>query len=170
MPLELDIQNPANYRNIPSQENLIQWVDCALSAHTAHKENTTISVVLRIVDESESQALNQRYRHKNSPTNVLSFPFDMPELNHLLQDEKLHWHLGDLVLCAPIIEQEALQQHKTLMQHLAHMVIHGMLHLQGYDHLETSQAEAMESLEKTILQQLGFPDPYETQTVSPDDL
>jgi len=164
LPLELDFQNPANFSNIPSLDNFIQWVDSALSGKKTHDD--TISVVLRIVDKAESQTLNHSYRHKSSPTNVLSFPFEMPELNHLNTDEKLPRHLGDLVLCAPIIEQEALQQHKTLMQHWAHMVIHGMLHLQGYDHLETSQAEEMESLEITSLQQLGFPNPYETNTVS----
>ncbi len=167
MPLELEIQNPANYSNIPSQDNVIQWVDLALSGGSAHDNDaTTISVVLRIVDEAESQTLNHRYRHKNSPTNVLSFPFEMPQINQLNEDENVSRHLGDLVLCAPIIEKEALQQHKTLMQHWAHMVIHGMLHLQGYDHLEKAQAEEMESLEISILEQLGFPDPYETNSVT----
>ncbi len=167
MPLELDIQNPAELNNIPCNESLLLWVDSALQEKLT---NTAISLVLRVVDAAESQSLNTQFRQKNSPTNVLSFPFEMPqeipELGTLNPAENLIRHLGDLVLCAPIIEQEALQQGKTLTQHWAHMIIHGMLHLQGYDHLETSQAEEMETLEIDILKQLGFPDPYVINTVS----
>jgi probable rRNA maturation factor len=167
MSLQLDIQNPANFSNIPCDENMLLWVDCALQDKLA---DATISLVLRIVDETESQSLNTQYRHKNAATNVLSFPFEMPEalpeLATISPAENLIRHLGDLVLCAPIIEQEALQQGKTLMQHWAHMIVHGVLHLQGYDHVKTSQAEQMEALETAILAQLGLPDPYLINTVS----
>jgi len=155
MSIELEIQNPSGFNAIPSQEDFQTWVDAALI-----KQDQPASVVLRIVNEAESQALNRDYRHKNAPTNVLSFPFEAPDIpDQALTEEPLH--LGDLVLCAPIIEQEAQQQHKTPKQHWAHMVVHGLLHLQGHDHLDEAQAKEMESLEISLLQQLDFPNPYE---------
>jgi probable rRNA maturation factor len=110
---------------------------------------------LRVVDEGEMQALNRDYRGKDVPTNVLSFPMELPaDLGIAL--------LGDLALCAEVIEREAGEQHKTLDAHWAHMIVHGMLHLQGYDHVDDEQAAGMEALETRILHQLGFADPYHT--------
>ena len=112
-----------------------------------------VELVIRIVDEPESQQLNKTYRGKDRPTNVLSFPFDAPpEVGSPL--------LGDLVICAPVVIKESQQQGKTELAHWAHMVVHGVLHLQGYDHQTDTEAEQMEGLERSILQRLHFPDPY----------
>jgi probable rRNA maturation factor len=108
---------------------------------------------VRIVDEQESAELNEQYRHKQGPTNVLSFPFECPpgvELNLL----------GDLVICAPVVQREAQQQQKQELAHWAHMVVHGTLHLLGYDHLQQDEAEAMENREIRIMEDLGYSDPY----------
>jgi probable rRNA maturation factor len=110
-------------------------------------------VVIRIVGEAESRAINGRYRGKDAATNVLSFPFEAPP------GIESH-HLGDLVICAPVVEKEALQQSKEVIDHWAHMVVHGILHLRGYDHQSEPEARRMESLEKHILETLGIADPY----------
>jgi len=107
----------------------------------------------RIVDAPESQALNRQYRGKDYPTNVLSFP---AEYNEFLPYD----YLGDLVICAPVVEREANEQGKQLLDHWAHMVVHGMLHLQGYDHESDEQAAEMEALEIEILAALGHTNPY----------
>lgn len=150
MSLELDIQRQVESDNLPSDEQFQQWAELAL-------QQSQGQVAIRIVDENESQQLNKIYRHKDKPTNVLSFEMELPdELGLPLQ--------GDLVICAPVVEREAMEQNKALHNHWAHMVIHGMLHLQGYDHLDDQQAEEMESLEITLLQQLGMANPYGTVT------
>lgn len=116
---------------------------------------------IRLVDNSESQSLNLHYRHKDKPTNVLSFPSELPEeilpmLNQV--------PLGDLVICIPVVLQEAAEQYKTPEAHFAHMVVHGTLHLMGYDHeLGAEEAAEMEALEIQVLQQLGFGNPYEME-------
>jgi probable rRNA maturation factor len=112
-------------------------------------------LVVRIVDEAESAALNDRYRGKPEPTNVLSFPCESPPGLALP-------HLGDLVICAPVVEREAREQGKPSEAHWAHMLVHGLLHLRGYDHQNEAEAETMEALESAILGQLGYPNPYET--------
>jgi probable rRNA maturation factor len=110
-------------------------------------------VVVRITDEAESRRLNHDYRGKDRPTNVLSFPFEpVPEVD--LE------HLGDLVICAPVVAREATEQGKPAEAHWAHMVVHGMLHLQGYDHETEADADEMEALETDILVGLGYPAPY----------
>ena len=110
-------------------------------------------LTVRLVDAEESAALNQNYRHRQGATNVLSFPFTEPfQLQPPL--------LGDIVICVPLVAAEAREQNKTLLAHWAHLVVHGTLHLLGYDHLGDNQAEEMESLEIMILAQLGFADPY----------
>ncbi|MCB1807111.1 MAG: rRNA maturation RNase YbeY, partial [Candidatus Competibacteraceae bacterium] len=111
-------------------------------------------LTIRLVDEAESSMLNESYRHKQGPTNVLSFPFEapIPEIDMPL--------LGDIVICVPVVEHEAAEQNKPLMAHWAHLVIHGVLHLQGYDHQTETEADVMEALEVTLLDRLGFPDPY----------
>jgi len=111
-------------------------------------------VCIKITSPQESQQLNHTYRGQNKPTNVLSFPADLPEF--VGADS-----LGDLAICAAIVEQEATEQNKALDDHWAHMCIHGMLHLLGYDHIEDNEAEEMESLEKELLLALGIDDPYQ---------
>ncbi len=143
--LQLAVDNCAT---LPDAESIQTWVEHALVT------DNDIEMTVRIVGTEESQSLNAQYRGKDKPTNVLSFPFEAPaqiELNLL----------GDLVICAPVVEQEALEQNKPLRAHWAHMVVHGTLHLQGYDHIKDTEAEQMENLEIRILQQLGFDNPYE---------
>ena len=149
MSLELDLQIALDMPGLPDASELRRWAEAALSgAHHAGDAEVT----LRIVNEVESTALNEAYRHKQGPTNVLSFPFVAPpEVESAL--------LGDIVICAPVVLREAVVQGKTPEAHWAHLVAHGVLHLLGYDHDET-QAEAMESLEIRILAGLGYPDPY----------
>ena len=132
---------------IPAENKIQLW------AQAAYLEDSKTTVSISIVDEVESRSLNWRYREKDSATNVLSFPMDLPA-------EVPDSMLGDLILCAAIIEQEAREQHKTLDAHWAHMVVHGMLHLQGYDHIQEAAAMQMEALERDILADLGIADPY----------
>lgn len=149
----IDLQIASEAAELPSEMLINRWVEAALQGHgDPSKFNSELSV--RIVDADESQTLNHQYRHKDSPTNVLSFPADLPpEVTLPL--------LGDLIICAPVVAQEALQQQKTSEQHWAHMLIHGTLHLLGYDHIGDEDAEVMEKLETRILTDLGYPPPYE---------
>ena len=133
---------------LPTAEQIEQWATAAVQPQSDEVEMT-----VRIVDEAESHALNLNYRGKDRPTNVLSFPFECP-------DEVELPLLGDLVICRQVVEREAQEQDKPLMAHWAHMVVHGSLHLLGYDHIEDDEAEKMESLETQIMTGLGFADPY----------
>ena len=133
---------------LPTAEQIEQWATAVVQPQTDEVEMT-----VRIVDEAESHALNLNYRGKDRPTNVLSFPFECP-------DEVELPLLGDLVICRQVVEREAQEQGKPLMAHWAHMVVHGSLHLLGYDHIEDDEAEEMESLETQIMIGLGFVDPY----------
>jgi len=133
---------------LPTAEQIEQWATAAVQPQSDEVEMT-----VRIVDEAESHALNLNYRGKDRPTNVLSFPFECP-------DEVELPLLGDLVICRQVVEREAQEQDKPLMAHWAHMVVHGSLHLLGYDHIEDNEAEEMESLETQIMTGLGFADPY----------
>ncbi|MCW8881311.1 MAG: rRNA maturation RNase YbeY [Sedimenticola sp.] len=112
-----------------------------------------VELVIRIVDLEESQQLNREYRGMDKPTNVLSFPFEAPEV---VESD----HIGDLVICAPVVAAEAAEQGKPLEAHWAHLVVHGVLHLLGFDHINDQQAEEMENLEVEILANLGFSNPY----------
>ena len=135
---------------IPSADSLAQWANAVLSAEDLHEQEVTI----RFTDETESQQLNRDYRQKDKPTNVLSFPFEAPpgvEMNLL----------GDLIICAPVISREANEQEKAVEHHYAHMTIHGILHLLGYDHITDEDAQVMESKEIAILASMGIEDPYE---------
>jgi probable rRNA maturation factor len=146
---EVDVQIATADKNIPSDEDFRSWVAAALPADKINSELT-----IRVVGFDESRSLNAQYRQKDKPTNVLSFPSELPpELQIPL--------LGDLVICAGVVEREALEQGKTLLAHWAHMVVHGTLHLLGYDHETDADAEVMEALETRILGTLGFPAPYE---------
>ncbi len=133
---------------LPTLEQIEQWATAAVQPQSDEVEMT-----VRIVDEAESHELNLNYRGKDRPTNVLSFPFECP-------DEVELPLLGDLVICRQVVEREAQEQEKPLMAHWAHMVVHGSLHLLGYDHIEDDEAEEMESLETQIMTGLGFADPY----------
>ena len=137
-----------NLEGLPTEEQIVQWATAAVQL-----EGDEVEMTVRIVDEAESHELNLTYRGKDRPTNVLSFPFECP-------DEVELPLLGDLVICSHVVEREAAEQEKPLMAHWAHMVVHGSLHLLGYDHIEDNEAEEMESLETQIMQGLGFDDPY----------
>ncbi len=153
--LELIIQNMQEKCEIPSHEAMQKWAKQAL------ENGGDTEVSLRIVSTEESQQLNNDYRGKDKPTNVLSFPMDMPEE---LMKEMHVTLLGDLVICAQVVAEEAVQQEKTNDAHWAHMLVHGMLHLQGFDHIENEEAEKMELKEIKILKQLGFDNPYKLRT------
>jgi probable rRNA maturation factor len=149
--VERSAESPAEtLEEPPSESDFKRWVELALG------DNDSAQVSIRIVDEDESRSLNRIYRGKDSPTNVLSFPMNIPEEFNVPM-------LGDLVICAPVVEREAHEQHKSSSEHWAHMVIHGMLHLLGYDHVSDQQADEMEGLEIELLHQLGFANPYESQ-------
>ncbi len=144
--LNLSVQYACDKAGLPSRQQIRQWAREALNVDGMRGGQVTV----RFVDAEEGQALNREYRHKDYATNVLSFPYEIEPVV-----------CGDLVICAPVVEREATEQGKSLEAHSAHLIVHGMLHLQGYDH-ETSKTDArhMESLERTILQTLGYADPY----------
>lgn len=156
MNLELDLQIAQELESfdamLPSHEQCVAWVEAALKHAKCSLENPEINV--RLVDKEESQYLNKTYRQKDKPTNVLSFPAQLPE--HIPVEI-----LGDLAICAPVVEFEAKRDNKLIQAHWAHMLVHGCLHLLGYDHQEDEQALSMESLETDILHSLGFVDPYQ---------
>lgn len=154
--LDIDLQWAIEPQSIPTLEQCKKWVGISLQDDLAYQE---VEMVVRIVDPEESQDLNRDYRGKDKPTNVLSFPFEQPP--GLLELGEELPYLGDLVICAEVVAQEAQEQGKPLEAHWAHMIVHGALHLQGYDHIEERDAEEMESLEKEIMQRLGYADPYE---------
>ena len=151
MAVELDIQQASHAKNLPSDQQLYIWADQALSSFS--KPEKPFELTIRLVDLDESQQLNNQYRNKNKPTNVLSFPFEIPEG----VDINL---LGDIIICCDIVTKEANEQQKDLMSHWAHMVIHGCLHLLGYDHIEDNDAVEMESIEIDMLEKLGINNPY----------
>lgn len=140
----------ASSEPVPDEGDIRRWINAALSNHPA-AQNTEITV--RLVDESEMSTLNATYRGKAGPTNVLSFPADLPEELRLPL-------LGDIVICAPVVRAEAVEQGKGETAHWAHMAVHGALHLLGYDHLNDEDAAVMEALETRILGDLDYPCPY----------
>jgi probable rRNA maturation factor len=144
----IEVQYAIDTAGIPEPEVLRRWADRALQGRHPAAE-----LAVRIVDEAEITALNRQYRGKDSATNVLSFPY---EAMSGVETEQL----GDIVICAPVVAAEAVTQGKSLEAHWAHMVIHGVLHLLGYDHHRDVDAQDMESLETRLLASLGFPDPY----------
>lgn len=147
----LDIQIASEFSPLPSAQDFQLWVDTALT-HVASSEKA-FELTIRVVDSNESQQLNARYRDKDKATNVLSFPFEVPEGIELNL-------LGDLVICSQVVADEAKKQNKALFDHWAHMVTHGCLHLVGFDHISDTEAEEMESLEIAILAKLGINNPY----------
>jgi probable rRNA maturation factor len=156
----IDLENASTLRDIPEQSAFEQWVNLAQTEANAHKPEVTgkaFNLGIRIVDEAESTHLNSSYRNKNAPTNVLSFSSNIPDFALPALDEI---PLGDLAICASVVASEAAEQQKFPQAHWAHMVIHGVLHLNGFDHNTDAEASAMEALEVKILNGLGFPDPY----------
>ncbi len=139
-------------RGVPAAASFRRWATAALDGRIRSAD-----LAIRIVGEDEGRALNRHYRGKDYPTNVLSFPADLPE--GLPEGVRLPL-LGDLVLCAPVVAREAADQGKAVGAHYAHLTVHGVLHLLGWDHENTAEAEAMEQLEREILAGLGIDDPY----------
>ena len=154
MTLEVDVQIASEDSDLPDTERVRAWANAAAS-----KLHDDAELTIRIVDEDEGAHLNSTYRGKPGATNVLSFPFESPPGVVLPL-------LGDVVICAPIVKREAVNQSKTLQAHWAHMVVHGVLHLLGYDHVDDGDAREMESVETRVLEHLGFDNPYEPRSMS----
>ncbi len=147
--LDLSVQYACNKEGLPSRADLRQWLRSA--------ESGAARITIRFVDEEEGRSLNRDYRGKDYATNVLTFAYDEGDDMPLPEGLPL---MGDLVMCAPVVAREAAEQGKPLAAHYAHLTIHGMLHLQGYDHEEDAEAEEMEALERRCMAALGFDDPY----------
>lgn len=148
MTIELELQIASEAQTLPHPSQFREWV-----GHTLSDRLDTAELTIRIVDEEEMTELNETYRHKNGPTNVLSFPSEIdPEFEMAL--------LGDIVICASVVQREANAADIELLAHWAHMVVHGTLHLLGYDHMEKDEAEIMEDIEHQILTEMGYPAPY----------
>ena len=142
----INVQRRVTAAGVPAPSTLRAWAMAALEGATPGE------ITIRVVAEEESAALNGKFRHKPYPTNVLSFPYESEALSEQV--------LGDLVICAPVVAREAVEQNKQPHAHWAHMVVHGVLHLLGHDHIQEEEAERMEMKERQILARLGFPDPY----------
>lgn len=154
MSVILDLQLAcADTANLPSEADFQRWLDAAVLPFQEEAE-----VTVRLVDEAESNQLNLTYRGKDKPTNVLSFPFECPPGVELPL-------LGDLIICRQVVEREASEQNKPLLAHWAHMVVHGSLHLLGYDHIDDDEAEEMEALEVEFMQALGYDNPYQDDDI-----
>ncbi len=147
--INLDLQFASSLDGLPSEEEFGQWVAAAIKGRSDKSD-----ITIRVVDESESRRLNQKYRGQDGATNVLSFPIDLPpQIDMPL--------LGDLVICAPVVASEVREQGKMQRHHWAHLCIHGVLHLIGMDHQNDNDADKMEDEEVAILATLGIPDPYQ---------
>ncbi len=146
-PITVRRQSACAACDLPSQPRLRRWVAAALDGRAPPAD-----ITVRVVDETESRSLNRDYRGVDRPTNVLSFGYDPPPGGPTL--------VGDLVICAAVVAREAAAQGKAAEAHWAHLVVHGTLHLLGYDHQNEDDARVMETLEAQILAKLGIPDPY----------
>lgn len=149
-PVTLSVGYAVSRKGVPASNSFRQWVEAALRGARRRK---AAELAIRIVDAKEGRALNRDYRGKDYATNVLSFPVELPPGVNLPL-------IGDLVICAPVVAREALEQGKAARHHWAHMTVHGVLHLIGYDHIDDEEAEQMEALETRILAGLGIDDPY----------
>ena len=172
--LEIELQNPYHCQDVPTIEQLTQWANAALQVQD-NTPNRIGTLVIRIVDQAEGLQLNQDYRGKEKATNILSFPFESPPVGWGELDVL---HLGDLVICEPVLRQEAIQYNaqynaqynKSHLQHWAHLLVHGTLHLQGFDHITDEEAAIMEALEISILAELGFVNPYAEELIPHNSL
>lgn len=144
----VSVDNASCEPGVPAEAEFRRWIEAALADRRPGTE-----LAIRIVDESEGAELNATYRHKQGATNVLSFPAELPAGVPLAV-------LGDLVICAPVVTREAREQGKPPEAHWAHLVVHGCLHLLGFDHEAETEAAEMEALERSILARMGYPDPY----------
>ena len=153
MGLRAELQIVCADAGIPEKADFNYWLE------SCFKEEASQSVLIRIVEAAESADLNQQYRHRSGPTNILSFPFQAPP--GIPND-----HLGDLVICASLVSSEALEQGKPVMHHWGHLLIHGVLHLQGFDHILLEEAREMELMEVDLLARLKMPDPYGSERAS----
>ena len=152
MTLTVDIQCVSD-EPVPDEADILHWIASTLASQG---RETDTEITVRLVDIQEMTDLNQTYRGKTGPTNVLSFPADLPAHLELAL-------LGDIVICAPVVRTEAARQNKLLDAHWAHMAVHGTLHLLGYDHMDEGEAATMEALESDILAGLSFPCPYQPE-------
>jgi len=160
--VEVDVQYASVEADLPNKKTLSHWINVALSSIPIEQTGDLpgkilrqhqVEMTIRLVDEAEATQLNETWRGGVGPTNVLSFPFECPPgVNMPL--------LGDIIICVPLVAHEATEQNKSLSAHWTHLVIHGTLHLLGYDHIAESQAQIMENLEIRILHDLGYPNPY----------
>lgn len=156
MAIKLVVQRATQEQLLPEDRELQRWAEAVLN-----REVPGYEVIMRLVDEAEARQLNSSYRNRETATNVLSFPSALPEeIQSQLEAETGYRQLGDLVVCASLVNREASEQGKAVSDHWAHLVIHGILHLLGHDHQRADQASAMEQLEKEILNSLGIADPY----------
>lgn len=167
MDIDLDFQvaSDGDALLIPDESQLLLWVEAAvrgglhavanglLPVYERDLPEDEMQLTVRVVDESECAELNESYRDKTGPTNVLSFPYDEPSMDGVTL-------LGDIVICQPVVVREALKQNRPLQSHWTHLIVHGVLHLLGYDHESQDDALVMESLETEIMATLGFADPY----------
>ena len=149
MRLKVHVEYASSASTVPKREAIVHWARAAMQGDK--RDQAEVSV--RIVDEQEIVDLNRRFRRKPEPTNVLSFPFEDPPGVHTAL-------LGDVVICAPFVCREAHTHGRQALAHWAHMLVHGIMHLRGYDHKTPSEADAMESMEARILEHLGFPNPF----------
>jgi probable rRNA maturation factor len=160
-PMELEVQHATSATDLPVDPEFTLWAESALAAAG---RSTDLSMTVRLVDTDESRSLNENYRSRNGPTNVLAFPGgDFSESVPAYERE-----FGDLVICVPLVRREAAEQGKDFVAHLAHLVVHGTLHLAGFNHDDLHAAKDMELLEKNILIQLGFSDPYNLDAMAQD--
>lgn len=153
MNVTVDLQNASGLRTIPLRRQFKLWATAAMNSLETETEAKAAQLSIRIVDETESAALNSQYRNKSGATNILSFP--VPDVMAAAN------MLGDLAICAPVVLSEAKSQHKSTEAHWAHLVVHGVLHLQGFDHENNKDAAEMEALEISILAELGIANPYQ---------
>ena len=159
MPVQVDVQIAANVAGVPSESAIRGWLEKVIE-HVGDDSKRDLEISVMIVDEDEGRELNRRYRDGDSATNVLSFPAADPEL--IDPPAELPRALGDIVICGPVVAREANAQGKRDADHWAHLLVHGALHLMGYDHESQSDAEAMETLEASILATGGVENPYQS--------
>ncbi len=164
-PLCVDVQIAADSLIVPDNADWSAWVGAALSAGGVSVSGT---VTVRLVNEEESAALNLSYRNQPGATNVLAFPGSDDVLAELPLEANIAAELGDLVICLPVASNEAGEQRKSCRAHLAHLVVHGTLHLIGYDHQQEIDADRMESLEVRVMKELGFASPYDDSCADPE--
>ncbi len=153
MKMSIRLQNESDFSSIPASDKIQQWIDTSIQTVPIILNPIRHSLTIRFIDENESASLNEQFRHKKGPTNVQAFPDE--SIEGFESDS-----LGDLAICVPLLIQEASNQQKTTEAHFVHLIVHGLLHLLGYDHQEKKEASEMENLETAILKKIGFENPY----------